>query len=54
MLTAEAAAGHRAGPGWRLESSGAGSLELRLEAARRLPANNDPENRFGSNLTARR
>ena len=47
------ALGQRVGLRWRFMGSGAESLELRFEAARRLPANDDPENRLGVSLTAR-
>ena len=42
------------GLGWELVGARRGNLDLRFEASRLLPANDDPENRIGVRLTARR
>ena len=56
-LDGEGAPEHRIGLGlgWRLESAGAGSFEVRFEGARQIAANADapPEDRLGVKLTAR-
>ena len=54
-LDGDAAPEHRVGLGfgWRLEGAGAEDLELRFEASRLLPANDNPESRIGVTLTAR-
>ena len=53
--TGDAAPEHRLGLGlgWRLAGAGAETLALRFEAARRVPASDDPEHRLGVTLTAR-
>ena len=51
----DAAAEHRLGLGfgWELVGARRKDLELRLEASRLLPANDNPENRIGVRATAR-
>ena len=39
--------------GWELVGARREDLELRIEASRLLPANDNPENRIGVRLTAR-
>ncbi len=55
-LDGDAAPEHRVGLGlgWELVGARRGNLDLRFEASRLLPANDDPENRIGVRLTARR
>ena len=54
-LDGDAAPEHRVGLGlgWELIGARRENLELRLEASRRLPANDNPENRIGVRLAAR-
>ena len=54
-LEGDAAPEHRVGLGlgWELVGARRENLELRLEASRRLPANDNPENRIGVRLAAR-
>ena len=54
-LDGDAAPEHRVGLGlgWELVGARHEDLELRLEASRLLPANDNPENRIGVRLTAR-
>ena len=54
-LDGDAAPEHRVGLGlgWELVGARREDLELRLEASRLLPANDNPENRIGVRLTAR-
>ena len=54
-LDRDAAPEHRVGLGlgWELVGARREDLELRLEASRLLPANDNPENRIGVRLTAR-
>ena len=54
-LDGDAAPGHRVGLGfgWELAGARRENLELRLEASRLLPANDDPESHIGVKLTAR-
>ena len=55
-LDGDAAPEHRVGLGlgWELVGARRGNLDLRFEASRLLPAHDDPENRIGVRLTARR
>ena len=54
-LDGDAAPGHRVGLGfgWELVGARREDLELRFQASRLLPANDDPESRIGVTLTAR-
>ena len=54
-LDGDAAPEHRVGLGlgWELVGARREDLELRFEASRMLPANDDPESRIGVRLTAR-
>ncbi|MCY3755286.1 MAG: hypothetical protein OXG99_14520, partial [Alphaproteobacteria bacterium] len=54
-LEGDAAPEHRVGLGlgWELVGARRENLELRLEASRRLPANDNPENRIGVRLATR-
>ena len=54
-LDGDAPPGHRVGLGfgWELVGARREDLELRLEASRLLPANDNPENRIGVRFTAR-
>ena len=54
-LEGDAGPEHRVGLGlgWELIGARRENLELRLEASRRLPANDNPENRIGVRLAAR-
>ena len=54
-LDGDAAPEHRVdlGFGWELVGARRQDLELRFEASRLLPANDDPESRIGVRLTAR-
>ena len=54
-LDGDAAPGYRVGLGfgWELKGARGEDLELRFEASRLLPANDDPESRIGVRLSAR-
>ena len=54
-LDSDAEPEHRVGLGlgWELVGARREDLELRIEASRLLPANDNPENRIGVRLTAR-